>query len=123
MAAGDANRAWFPEIVEELRERWRDDLDTGELISLAACLDASLQQLRSRRRTTTAIIWCPRCNERHRSASPRLSVRAAILATKGLEVTTPENAKKAERLWNKHRRFAGRDPYGRPTEAAEHGHP
>ena len=117
MAAGDANRIWFPEIVDELRKRWRDDLDANDLMSLAENLNTSLQQLRSSRNIKPAMMWCPRCKERHRSAPPRVSVRATILAAKRFEVATLETAKKMERQWTKHRRVAGLDPYGQPTEA------
>jgi hypothetical protein len=34
VAAGDAHRVWFPEMVEHLRLRWRDDLSMEALLGL-----------------------------------------------------------------------------------------
>lgn len=118
MPPGDASRTWFPEIVDQLRELWSDDLDAAGLIRLATILDRSLQNLRSTRKIEPAMMWCRHCQKRHRSSPPRVSVRAAILAALRFEVTTPEATKKMERQWKKHRRTASLDRFGQPLERA-----
>jgi hypothetical protein len=42
MPAGDAQRSWFPEMVEVLRSRWRADMPLAELVALRDELDAML---------------------------------------------------------------------------------
>ncbi|TWT95570.1 hypothetical protein Pla100_32110 [Neorhodopirellula pilleata] len=32
MPSGDAQRAWFPEMLVELREYWRDEVDWFRLV-------------------------------------------------------------------------------------------
>ena len=49
MAAGDAHRVWFPEMVEHLRLNWRDDLSMEALVRLRDELDDMLGHIRSTR--------------------------------------------------------------------------
>ena len=46
MAAGDASRTWFSEMVETLRREWKPDTLWEEIIALRDRLDAMLQQIR-----------------------------------------------------------------------------
>jgi len=46
MAAGDASRTWFSEMVETLRREWKPDMLWEEIIALRDRLDAMLQQIR-----------------------------------------------------------------------------
>ena len=45
MAAGDAHRVWFPEMVEHLRLRWRDDMSMEALLWLRDELDDMLGRI------------------------------------------------------------------------------
>jgi hypothetical protein len=45
---GDAHRVWFPEMVEHLRLRWRDDLSLA-LLGLRDELDDMLGRIRATR--------------------------------------------------------------------------
>ena len=49
MPAGDAHRTWFPEMVEELRRRWKPDSPFRELIELTDNLDLQVTQIRTER--------------------------------------------------------------------------
>jgi hypothetical protein len=49
MPAGDAQRVWFPEIVERLRAEWDDGLSFPSLIELRDALDTMLRGTRSDR--------------------------------------------------------------------------
>ena len=49
MPAGDPQRTWFPEMVDELRKRWRAELPLSDLIQLRNDLDAMLHRIRSER--------------------------------------------------------------------------
>jgi hypothetical protein len=52
---GDAHRVWFPEMVEHLRLRWRDDLSMAALLGLRDDLDDMLGRVRSTRHIAKAI--------------------------------------------------------------------
>ena len=59
MAAGDEHRVWFPEMVQHLRLRWRDDLPIKDLLGLRAELDDMLGRVRSTRHIANPVFTCP----------------------------------------------------------------
>src|SRR2546428_560692 len=80
MASGDAQRTWFPEMIEILNQTWSASMSENELLALRDRLDSTLETIRSERHILPAMMWCPNCQARHRSAPPKVSVRAMILA-------------------------------------------
>jgi hypothetical protein len=80
MAAGDAQRVWFPEMIERLRSQWRQGMSCDSLIGLRDDMDAMLQRIRSDRHIRPAIFRCPECGHIGEGAEPHVSVRAMILS-------------------------------------------
>ena len=80
MASGDTNRIWFPEIISMLEKDWNASMSWEEIIEFRDNLDKTLQEIRTTRNIQTAMMWCPKCQKRHRSAPPKISVRALIFA-------------------------------------------
>lgn len=113
MAAGDAQRTWFPEMVEVLRARWQPSLSWDELIALCDDLDALLQQIRTGRGILPPMMWCRCCQTRRRAAPPRVSVRAAILALGRFEIAGEDEVKALEKGWAKLRKATGLDLRGK----------
>ena len=70
MAAGDAHRVWFPEMVEHLRLRWRDGLSMEALLGLRDELDDMLGCIRSTRHISSPVFKCPACGHIGRGADP-----------------------------------------------------
>ena len=112
MASGDAQRTWFPEIIETLGQTWSPSMSATELIALRDCLDTSLQTIRSERNIQPAMMWCPNCQARHRSAPPKVSVRAMILALSRFDIASAAEVKALERQWNTYRKRHQLDRYG-----------
>ena len=79
MAAGDAQRVWFPEMIEWLRAKWHQGMSCDALIELRDELDAQLQRIRSERPIRSPILKCPCCGHVGEGADPHVSVRAMIL--------------------------------------------
>jgi hypothetical protein len=77
---GDTHRVWFPEMVEHLRLRWRDDLAIDALLGLRDEPDDMLGRIRSTRHISTPVFTCPACGHTGRGVDPHVSVRATILA-------------------------------------------
>jgi len=72
MAAGDAGRTWFSEMVETLRQEWKSEMSWEQVIALRDRLDAILQEIRSSREIRPPMMWCPVCKtrtQRHSSGS------------------------------------------------------
>lgn len=112
MGAGDAHRVWFPEMVEHLRLRWRDDLSMEVLLELRAELDEILGRIRSTRHISNPVFKCPACGHTGRGADPHVSVRATILALARFGVVAREPARALEKAWSAYRKTARLDPHG-----------
>jgi hypothetical protein len=112
MASGDAQRTWFPEMIETLGQAWSPSLSETEWIALRDHLDTILQMIRSERNIQPAMMWCPNCQARHRSAPPKVSVRAMILALGRFEIAPAAEVKALERRWNTYRKHHHLDRYG-----------
>ena len=69
MPYGDAQRTWFPEMLDVLRVRWRANLSFSEMIALRDELDAMLHRIRSERHI--------RSRDQMPSVRPRWSRRGA----------------------------------------------
>ena len=112
MAAGDAHRVSFPEMVEHLRLHWRDDLSMEALVRLRDELDDMLGHIRSTRHISNPVFKCPACGHIGRGADPHVSVRATILALTRFGVAAKEPARTLEKAWSAYRKTARLDLYG-----------
>ena len=113
MPAGDAQRTWFPEMVDELRNRWRAGLSLSEFIKLRDDLDAMLHRIRSDRNIRTPIIRCPSCGHVGPATEPDVSVRAAIIALGRFGIASAEEVKAIEKRWAVYRQANGLDLHGK----------
>ncbi len=73
MASGDANRTWFSEMVETLRQEWKSELSWEQVIALRRRLDAMLQEIRTSR--TSGLRRCGARFARSRLSRRRRSSR------------------------------------------------
>jgi hypothetical protein len=112
VAAGDAHRVWFPEMVEHLRLRWRDDLSIDALLGLRDELDDMLGRIRSTRHISNPVFKCRVCGHIGRGADPHVSVRATIMALARFRVAARQPARALEKAWSAYRKTAGLDLYG-----------
>jgi hypothetical protein len=116
MPAGDAQRTWFPEMVQSLRARWHRSMSIIELIELCGQLDVMLQSIRSERGILPPLGYCRHCQGRHRAAPPRVSVRALILALARFEIAALDESRALEKSWKRYRLSQQLDLYGQPVE-------
>ena len=112
MPAGDAQRTWFPEMVETLRVRCHPAISMAELIELRQQLDSMLQSIRSERQILPPLMYCRHCKTQHRAAAPRVSVRALILALPRFGILPPEQTRALEKSWKRYRQSQQLDLYG-----------
>ncbi len=113
MASGDAQRIWFSEMIEMLREGWNSSMSCEDLISLRDRIDATLQRIRAEREILPPMMRCPTCQKRYRSASPKVSVRATILALVRFRIALESEVKSLEKLWKKYMKEKDLNIYGR----------
>jgi len=115
MASGDAQRTWFPEMVEELRKRWRRDLSLPALIELRDEFDSMLHRVRSVRQVHSPVIRCRKCGHVGPAAEPEVSVRSVIIAVGRFGIASLEEAKELEKRWVAHRKAHALDLHGKPA--------
>jgi hypothetical protein len=112
MPAGDAQRTWFPAMIDILREEWSTSLSWQEVIRLRDRLDETLLQVRTEKNILPAMMYCRACGERHRSLPPRVSVRALLLALPRYGIEAERDAKELDSRWSMYRKSHNLDLYG-----------
>jgi hypothetical protein len=118
MAAGDAQRVWFAEMIAKLRAQWRPDMSFEARVELRDDLDAMLQRIRSERRLRAPVLQCPRCGHIGESAGPHVSIRAMLLSLLRFGVDETGQVKALERGWAAYREQNRLDLYGKSGEQA-----
>ena len=115
MPAGDAQRTWFPEMVDVLRRHWHAAMSAAQWIGLRDQLDAMLEALRTQRAIRPPLIYCPTCKTRHRARFLRVSVRALILALGRFGIASHDEMRACDKLCKQYRREHQLDLYGQPA--------
>ena len=123
MAAGDAQRVWFPEMIEWLRSQWHQGMSFDAIIELRDDQDVMLQRIRSERHIRPPIVRCPQCGHVGEGAELHVSVRAVILSLPRFGITATELACALQKNWAAYRKKNGLDLYGNsstspPTQVA-----
>jgi len=113
MTSGDAQRQWFPETVEMLRQQWHPGQSLDGRALLAVSLDTMLQQIRKDRNIIPPMFTCPKCGEREQSSVGRISVNATIWAVGRFRVASDADVKELSKRWKKYRKEHDLDHYGR----------
>jgi hypothetical protein len=112
MAAGDAQRVWFPEMIERLRAQWHQGMSWDSLIALRDDLDAMLRRIRSDRHIRPAVFMCRECGHVGAGAEPHVSVRAMILSLTRFGIAPSEQTRSLEKAWAAYQKQKGVDLYG-----------
>ena len=113
MAAGDAQKVWFREMIERLRDQWHPDMSFEALVSLCDELDATLQRTRSEGNIRTPVFRCPHCGNSGPGKTPHVSVRAMILSLNRFVIAPEEQVRDLDKRWAAYRKQNNLDLYGR----------
>jgi hypothetical protein len=116
MAAGDAQRVWFPEMIERLRFHWHPGMSFDAIIELRDDLDTMLHRIRSERRIRPPVFKCPHCGHRGEGAAPHVSARAMILSLLRFGIAPAEATHALEKTWAVYRKENGLDLYGKTLQ-------
>jgi len=117
MPSGDAQRAWFPEMLEELQRYWSPDVSWDDLIKFCSRMTSVRAEIRQARGIKGPMMTCRKCGKRRRSRLPDISPRSALFALRKLGVISDETMKSLERDWAKHRQANGLDAYGKKKDS------
>ena len=116
MPAGDAQRVWFPEMLEELKASWSEAMSWDELADFCARMTKMRKQIREERGIQPPKMRCNRCGGAMLPLSDvsGISIRSALFALRNNGVITNDELKKLDKSWMKHKKKKGLDAHGRP---------
>jgi hypothetical protein len=112
MAAGDAFRAWFPEMIEELKVFWKPDLKWNEVISFCNKMTIYRQEIWKIKNIKAAIITCRKCGESSEMKMPDISPRSLLFTLKKISIIDDEQLKLLEKSWKKYQKIQNVNAYG-----------
>ena len=113
MAAGDAQRVWYPEMITELKQHWSPGMPWNEVIAFCERMTIMRKELAVSRDIRPPMMKCHECGTRSRAAYPTISVRSLIFALQKTDVISAEKLKEIDRDWKRHQRKNCLDAYGR----------
>ncbi len=111
MASGDVQRAWFPEMLTDLKQRWLSHEMTWDDLAIF-CREMTEQRQKIKEAGNIKTSWgsCEACGGKL-VLSP-ISIRSALYALRKIGVIDDDRFKNLDRDWNKHRKTNGLDAYG-----------
>jgi hypothetical protein len=115
MAAGDAQRAWFPEMMAELKDIWNPQLSWIVCAAFCERMTVFRESIWKNRNIKPARTWCPNCKEYHDSRPLEISIRSMLFALRKLNVIDDKELKELDKSWKKYRKASNIDAYGKPS--------
>jgi hypothetical protein len=112
MPAGQAHTTWFPELKEILINKWSSNLSIEQHFDLVNDLNTKLNQIRTDLNIQPPMMWCPKCQKRHRSKFTNVSITAMYYALKRFELCENDDFNKLLREWKKYSKSKNIDIYG-----------
>jgi hypothetical protein len=116
MTDADAQRIWFPEMIDYLRENWRRAMAFDALVHLRDELELMLQKIRAARQFSPAVIRCGQCGRRHAAPEPRVTVRSMILSLLRFQIAPADETHTLEKAWAAYRKQNDLGIYGSREE-------
>ena len=104
MPAGDAQRVWFPEMLEELKASWSKTMSWDDLADFCARMSEKRKQIRRERGIQPTMMWCPKCGKRTSSSVSNVSIRSALFALKKDGRLDEADFKQLDKSWMKHKK-------------------
>jgi hypothetical protein len=111
MPAGDAQRAWFPEMLEDLKSYWLTDWSWKGFSVFCEAMTEKRQTIMEARGTKPARIHCKVCGSQ--MVLPPISIRSALFALRKIGAIDDNDFKKHEKEWAKYRKANSLDSYGK----------
>ena len=112
MPAGQAHTTWFPKLKDILKNKWSSNLSIVQHFDLVNDLNKKLKQIRTELNIQPPMMWCPKCQKRHRSRFTDVSITAIYYALKRFEFCENDEFNKLLREWKKYSKSENIDIYG-----------
>jgi hypothetical protein len=112
MPAGDAQRAWFPEMLKILRERWSFKTSWNDTLLFCSELQALRDKIRKDRNIKPVKVFCKNCGTYNYVTPEPISPRSLLYAAKKEYLITEEEFKVLDKGWKRYRKINILDAYG-----------
>jgi hypothetical protein len=113
MAAGDAQRVWYPEMLAELKRQWSPGMPWGNVIAFCDRMSVMRKDIAISRDIKPPMMTCHKCGKRGRAAYPSISVRSLIFSLKKIQVISDEELKEMDLEWKRYQRKNSLTGYGK----------
>lgn len=118
MPTGQAHTTWFPELKQLLQDKWNTNLTIPEQFEFVAGLNNKLNQIRTERNIQPPMMWCPDCQDRHRSRFMDVSITAVYFALKRFDLCTENEFNELRKKWKIYSKEKNLDIYGNVVDKA-----
>jgi hypothetical protein len=118
MAPGDAQRVWFPEMLEVLTATWSTSTTWDELIELCGRVTVLRTELRQSLGIQAPLMKCPKCGSISRSDIKGVSIRSALFALRKIGAISDSDFQRLDRDWKKHRAARGLDALAKASDTS-----
>jgi hypothetical protein len=117
MPSGDAQRAWFPEMLLKLEQFWSPHVSWDEVIAFCARMTTVRTEIRQANGIKSPKFTCRACGGTHRAELLPISPRSALFALRKLSTISDQEMKLLDRAWAKYRKQNDLDAYGITAKA------
>lgn len=118
MPQGDAQRAWFPEMLRELPKKWSPEMSWTEWSELCVAMTRRRNAIRKKRGITGPWMKCRGCGGVHEMGPPPVSIRSLLFALEKAGLLEDGEFATRDKEWKKYQRSHGLDCYGKPKAKA-----
>ena len=120
MPAGDAQRAWFPEMLSELRQFWDNDPNWPDVVEFCEKMTSLRSSIWEQRGIRGPMMTCRNCGKKHAMTLPPISPRSLLFALQKIEIITDDELKQLDKEWKRFRQNENLDALGHVnTDSAE----
>lgn len=119
MPQGDAQRSWFPEMLEDLAEKWNPSLSWDECAELCKRMTKRRSAIRKKKGITGPRILCKGCGDLHDMEPLPIGVRSLLFALKKQGLLNDEELALKDKEWKRHQRKYRLDSLGNQVQVKE----
>jgi len=116
---GDAQRAWFPEMITIAKQRWSKEMAWEETIQLCSEMQVLRDTIRQERQIKPVKRFCKKCGKYTLSTLLTISPRSLLFMLKKENVITEDEFKVLDKDWKKYRKTQNLDAYGIDLEISD----
>jgi hypothetical protein len=112
MPSGDAQRAWFPEMLSELRQFWDNSPDWSEVVAFCENMTSLRSSIWEQRGIRGPMMTCRSCGKKHAMTLPPISPRSLLFALRRIDIITEDELKQLDKEWKRIRKNENLDALG-----------